>query len=139
MNWRDVAAATVGMTPSNGWAWPSTVGGRFRVRLADRQAADGRRLLRAYGLYGLADSLQPDPYSTARALAERYGDKVDHPCRRQEEILGNTATDVRILAKTLLHGNADVVAELIDQLRERLAPFDVGDAAAGPPTEVTGP
>lgn len=31
MRWRDVLASAAGMTPSTGWAWPSTVGGRFNV------------------------------------------------------------------------------------------------------------
>lgn len=43
-----------------------------------------------------------------------------------------TATDVRILAKALEHGNTGAAESLIEQLRDRLAPWDVGDAADGP-------
>jgi hypothetical protein len=35
VNWRDVLAATAGRTPTNGWAMPSDVGGRWGVRLSD--------------------------------------------------------------------------------------------------------
>lgn len=69
---RDILARAVTLTPSYGYAWPSRVGGRFRVRLIDERLASGKRLLRAHNLEGFADCLHQDPYSTARALATRY-------------------------------------------------------------------
>jgi hypothetical protein len=49
-------ASAAGQTPSNGYAWPSTVGGRFRVRLqapADKENQQLRSILRklSHGLY----------------------------------------------------------------------------------------
>lgn len=101
MNWRDILASVADLTPSYGYAWPSTVGGRFYVPLAAVQLVNGRKVLRDRGLDGLADCLHADPYSTAKALVERY-DRSERPVadhRPSRELADDLARRVAIDAE----------------------------------------
>lgn len=59
------------------------------------------------------------------------GEDIETEQDRLRVMLVNTATDARILRRARAHGNASVADMLIDQICERLAPFDVGDVADG--------
>jgi hypothetical protein len=69
---RDAVARMLHMTPVRDWAMPSTVSGRFCVRVSRVHVILGRRLLRSVDLGDMAECLTVDPYSTAVALAERF-------------------------------------------------------------------
>lgn len=80
---RDVWASATRSTPASGYAWPSTVGGRFGVRLLDERLKKGRQLLHDVGLDEIAECLQADPLATATALAIRLAKIPPNP--QQEE------------------------------------------------------
>lgn len=56
------------------------------------------------------------------ALAAAFDTELDELRR----VVVNTATDIRILERALHHGNRNAVDSLVEQLRERFAPYDVG-------------
>lgn len=75
--WRDILAGAAGMTPQHGWSWPSEVGGRFRVDLADQSMSEARRFLREQGLDEWAEVIFSHPYTTAVAIAAKLRREVD--------------------------------------------------------------